>query len=110
MNFEVIATQPFERKLRKLAKRHKSLVADLTNLIEHLSTNPTLGTALGNDCYKIRLAILSKGRGKSGGARLNTFVRIVKNTVYLLDMYDKSDQASISDKELRILMATLTEK
>ena len=77
---------------------------------DSLSTNPTLGTALGNDCYKIRLAISSKGRGKSGGARLITFVRIVKNTVYLLDMYDKSDQASISDKELRILMATLTEK
>ncbi len=110
MSFDVVVTEPFERKVKKLAKRHKSLGSDLASIIDQLSLNPALGTPLGNDCFKIRLAITSKGRGKSGGARLITFVRIVRNTVYLLDLYDKSDQDNISDKELRALIAMLIEE
>jgi hypothetical protein len=55
-------------------------------------------------CYKIRLAIKSKGKGKSGGARVITYYYIVKNTVYLLAIYDKSNQTNISDKELAELL------
>ena len=71
-----------------------------------LLLNP-LWVALGNDCYKIRFAISSKGKGKSGGARLITYVRVLENTVFLLDIYDKSQQATISDKELKLLVALL---
>lgn len=78
MNFDIIATQPFERKLKRLAKKHKSLKADLTKIFEELSINPYSGTSLGKDCYKIRVAISSKGKGKSGGARMITYVRIIK--------------------------------
>ncbi len=69
MSFNVIVTEPFERKLKRLAKKHKSLKADLVLLIEQLAENPTLGTPIGKECYKIRLSITSKGKGKSGGAR-----------------------------------------
>lgn len=109
MSFEIIATQPFERKLKRLAKKHKSLSADLAAIFDELETNPTLGTPLGKDCYKIRLAISSKGKGKSGGARIITFVRIIKNTVYLLDIFDKSEQANITDKELQLFIELLSE-
>lgn len=61
------------------------------------------GTSLGNNFYKIRLAITGKAKGKSGGARVITFVRVVKQTIYLAAIYDKSEQASISDKELKWL-------
>lgn len=61
------------------------------------------GTPIGNDCYKIRLAIKSKGKGKSGGARVITHVYVSKTTVYLLIIYDKSDQKNISDNELKEL-------
>jgi hypothetical protein len=109
MSFNVIATEPFERKLKKLSKKHKSLKSDLLAVIEQLAENPTLGTPLGKECYKIRVAITSKGKGKSDGARLMTYVRILKHTVFLLDIYDKSDQSTISDKELKFLIELLAE-
>ncbi|MDH5381435.1 MAG: type II toxin-antitoxin system RelE/ParE family toxin [Cyclobacteriaceae bacterium] len=109
MSFDVIATDPFERKLKKLAKKHKSLKADLSIIIDQLTISPDLGTPLGKDCYKIRVAITSKSKGKSSGARLITYIRVVKETVYLMDIYDKSDQSTISDKELRLLVDLLAE-
>lgn len=108
MSFDVIATEPFERKLKRLAKKHKSLSKDLAVVIDELTENPTLGTSLGKDCYKIRIAISSKGKGKSGGARMITYVRVVKNTVFLMDIYDKSEQANISDKEMQQLIDILS--
>lgn len=108
MSFEVIATNPFARKLKRMAKKYKSLKTDLAALIEQLAENPTMGTPLGKECYKIRVAILSKGKGKSGGARIITYVRVVKNTVFLLDMYDKAEQATVSDKELAMLIDMFT--
>ncbi len=65
MSFNIIATEPFERKLKRLAKKHKSLKTDLLEVIEQLEENPTLGNPIGKDCYKIRVAITSKGKGKS---------------------------------------------
>ena len=53
------------------------------------------------------MAITSKSKGKSGGARLITYVRIVQNSVFLLDIYDKSEQPNISDKELKLLIEIL---
>jgi hypothetical protein len=68
-----------------------------------LEENPVIGTPLGNSCYKIRLAISSKGKGKSGGARVITCVIIADKDVYLADIYDKSEQENISDKRLKEL-------
>ncbi len=110
MSFEVIATDPFARKLKKLAKKYKSLKSDLLYILEELKENPKLGIPLGKECYKIRVAISSKGKGKSGGARLITYVRIINNTIYLIDIYDKSNQATISDKELKLLIELLAEE
>ena len=53
---------------------------------------------------KIRLAIKSKGKGKSGGAGGITYLFIENETVYLLSLYDKSEQNSISDKEIKDLL------
>ncbi|MDD4969604.1 MAG: type II toxin-antitoxin system RelE/ParE family toxin [Paludibacter sp.] len=107
MSFDVIATKPFERKVKRLAKKYKTFASDLANVIEVLSENPLMGTQISKDCYKIRIAITSKGRGKSGGVRLITYVRIVSTTVYLLDIYDKSEQSNITDKELKMLIDIL---
>ena len=107
MNFEVIATEPFERKIRKLSKKYKSLKEDLLPIISTLEQNPTMGTSIGKECFKIRVAISSKGKGKSGGGRLITLVRIVNKKVFLLDLYDKADQENISDKMLINLISFL---
>ncbi len=59
------------------------------------------GTAIGRGCYKIRLSIASKGKGKSGGARVITHIQIIKTKVYLLSIYDKSEMGTISDNEIK---------
>jgi hypothetical protein len=73
-------------------------------LFESLEEEPEQGTALGKDCYKIRMGIASKGKGKSGGARVITCVKIVAENIFLLTIFDKSDKEDISDKELKELL------
>ena len=109
MNFEVRATKYFLQQAKKLSKRHASLKQDLAVLIDELAENPLQGTALGKDCFKIRLAISSKGKGKSGGARVITNVKIIGKKVFLMDIYDKTDLDNISDKKLENLINNLPE-
>ena len=101
MSFNIIPTPPFEKDLKQLAKKYPSVKKDIADLGSKLLKEPKLGTPLGNDCYKIRMAITSKGRGKSGGARVITFVQIVRTSIFLLAIFDKADFENISDKELK---------
>lgn len=101
MSFNIIPTPPFEKELKHLAKKYPSIKKDIAVLVSRLMEEPKLGTPLGNDCYKIRMAITSKGKGKSGGARVITFVQIIETSIFLLAIYDKADAANISDKELK---------
>lgn len=107
MSFEVLTTSDFKRDSKPLLKKYKSLKAEILGLIASLEEDPTKGTPLGNDCYKIRLAITSKGKGKSGGARVITCVKVVDGFVYLLTIYSKSEKDNISDKELQELLKRL---
>ncbi|MDN0080649.1 type II toxin-antitoxin system RelE/ParE family toxin [Bacteroides gallinaceum] len=97
----------FRKEFKKLAKKYRSLPFDLERLIESIQENPIQDTDLGNKLRKIRLAITSKGKGKSGGARIITYAITVREDgieVTLLTIYDKSDQENISDKELLDLL------
>ena len=100
---------------KPLLKKYHSLSRDLLLLEKELLETPRLGTPLGHDTYKIRLKISSKGKGKSGGARVISlvetsligFTEIVSDeevTVNLITIYDKGDVANISDKELKDLI------
>ena len=100
MSYKISSIPLFDKQAKRLAKKYPSLKKDLGELIENLSTEPEQGKALGNNFFKIRLAIASKGKGKSGGARVITFVKVVQTTVYLAFIYDKSDKATVTDKEL----------
>lgn len=104
MSYNLIVTPAFERDSKPLLKKHKSLKTDLAGLFKSLENKPTQGKPLGKDCYKIRLAITSKGKGKSGGARVITCVKIISEKVFLLTIYDKSEKEDISDKELNELL------
>jgi mRNA-degrading endonuclease RelE of RelBE toxin-antitoxin system len=103
VKFSIYYTPEFEKQLKRLSKKHKSLNRDIAALVKQLEETPTSGTPLGNNCYKIRLAISSKGKGKSGGARIITCVIVADSEVYLADIYDKSEQENISDKRLKEL-------
>ncbi|HRI59474.1 MAG TPA: type II toxin-antitoxin system RelE/ParE family toxin [Saprospiraceae bacterium] len=97
-------TETFERQAKKLVKKYRSLVNELIQLRQNLERDPFQGTPLGKDCYKIRLAIASKGAGKSGGGRVITCVKIVHDTVYLIALYDKAEKENLADKELDELL------
>lgn len=103
MNFDVRTLPNFEREAKRLTKKHRSLKKDLLILVESLEKSPQQGEPIGNDFYKVRLAISSKSSGKSGGARIITCVKIIKTVVFLTSIYDKSEKATITNQELKLL-------
>ncbi len=107
MGYRIKFAGSFEQELKKLARKYRSLTEEAAELIAALKISPRTGTSLGQNCYKVRLKIASKGGGKSGGARVITCVLAVRETVYLLSIYDKAEQDSISDKRLAELLAAL---
>lgn len=100
MTYKIELTENFKKEAKKLIKKYASLRLEIVEMGKELEKNPTLGTPLGNDVYKIRLAIASKNKGKSGGARIISFVKIIDETVYLLSIYSKGEKDSISDREI----------
>lgn len=101
MSYKVATIPLFDKQAKRLAKKYPSLKNDLTVLVNSLANHPEQGVALGNNFYKIRMAITAKGKGKSGGARIISFVKIRANTVYLSYIYDKGEKESITNKELQ---------
>jgi mRNA-degrading endonuclease RelE of RelBE toxin-antitoxin system len=104
MNYEIVAIPNFGKELKKLSKKYPSLKEDFSDLIQSLQETPIQGVFLGKNCFKIRMSIKSKGKGKSGGARVISLVKINKNTVFLLLVYDKADKENISNTELKALI------
>ncbi len=107
MNYKVETTPQFLSEAKKLSKKYASLKNDIAALAEQLTANPNTGTPLGKDFYKKRMAITSKGKGKSGGARIINCVKIIASTVYLASIFDKSEKENITDKELKELAKTI---
>lgn len=104
MSYNILTIPPFDKRFKRLAKKYPSLKAEYALLIDELQSKPTTGISLGNNCYKIRIAIGSKGKGKSGGARVITYVRVVEGSVFLLSIFDKSEHENIPDSELNDLL------
>ncbi len=103
MSFKIETLTIFNKQAKRLSKKYPSLKNDLAMLFKSLEDDPTQGKALGNSFYKLRLAIGSKNKGKSGGARIITYVKITATTVYLTSIYDKSEKNNFTDKELEIV-------
>lgn len=104
MSFEVETVRTFDKQIKRLAKRYPSLKKYLVQLREKLVDDPFQGVALGKDCYKIRFAISSKNKGKSGGARVITNVHVVGRKVFLLSIYDKRLKSNLNEGELDALL------
>ncbi|AKD53722.1 type II toxin-antitoxin system RelE/ParE family toxin [Spirosoma radiotolerans] len=107
MSYSVETIENFEREAKRLKKKYKSLKAELSQLIDDLEKNPFQGVAIRDGFYKIRLGIRSKGKGKRSGARIITCVRVVDEIVYLVSIYDKSEQTDISHETLDRLLTEL---
>lgn len=106
MSFSVIPTDKFKKEAKRLIKKFPSLLQELSTLNDLLVSQPESGTSIGNNTFKIRIAIKSKGKGKSGGARVITYVVTANKEVYLLTIYDKSEMENIDDKTLKSIIST----
>ncbi len=114
MSVKIIATQDFARRLKKLIKKYKSLKGEIAILQQSLHDNPTQGTSLGDNAYKVRVAVKSKGKGKSGGLRVISYLEMAvvvekEDRLFLLTIYDKSDTETISKEEIRQMINNIEE-
>lgn len=103
MTYDFRPSPDFERQAKKLAKHYPSFKKDLLLFLESLKADPWQGVDLGNGIRKVRMTISSKGRGKSGGARvitMNVNVDVEKMIIALLYIYDKAEMANVSDQFL----------
>lgn len=98
----------FERGAKALRKKYASFESDYDTFLNELESNPYAGESLGQHTYKHRMAIASKGKGKSGGARVITYNIKQKSEeevlITLMAIYDKSDIENVTDAFLRSLV------
>jgi mRNA-degrading endonuclease RelE of RelBE toxin-antitoxin system len=117
MSCKIVVIDDFKRDAKKLVKKYVSLKTELAELQAQLLKKPRMGTLIYENTYKIRVAVKSKGKGKSGGLRVISHVveveiRVEENTtqnftVFLLAIYDKSETENITDKDLKNLIAEI---
>ena len=108
MSYNIHVIPPFENQLKRLSKKYNSLKHEFAEFIDKIEENPFQGTSIANSCYKIRISIKSKGKGKRGGARIIAHVVVSQQDVYLLAIYDKSEKDNLSNKELKELLSFIT--
>ena len=116
MKISIQVAENFKKKAKPLLRKYPSLRIELKLLEQTLTKNPTFGTPMGGQVYKIRLAIKSKGRGKSGGARIITYLEIEfigeettseQTVVNLISIYDKAEIATLTDSEIQKIISNL---
>lgn len=108
-DLQIVTTATFNKSADKLSKKYPSLPTDFIDLRETLKANPFEGVPLGRNCYKIRMKIASKKTGKSGGARVITPVKMERHRITLLNIFDKSEKETLTDKELNDLLKQVPE-
>lgn len=96
------------RMVKPLWKKYASFEQDYLQLLDELRSNPFVGTPLGEGVRKVRMPISSKGKGKSGGARVLTY-NVNKESddeikVTLMSIYDKSKISNVSDEYISFLI------
>ena len=104
MKYRIDTYIEFDKEFKRLSKKYHSLKSDLAALVKQLEQNPTLRADLGNGLHKVRMSIASKGKGKSGGARVITVIIALSQTekqIGLHFIYDKSERENISNQELQ---------
>ena len=103
-NITISVSDDFAKEAKRLAKKYPSFKQDYKDFLDSIKENPLQGDEITKNIRKIRMAIKSKGKGKSGGARVMSFVKVTDTTVLLFSIYNKGDKDSISEKEIEELI------
>ena len=111
MDLQLLYHPQFSKDVKRLSKKYKSLVSDLKSIISEIQNNPEIGIDLGHGLRKVRMAIASKGKGKSGGARIITYQKLIITDncimIVFLAMYDKNEIDNVSDEYIKYLLETM---
>ncbi len=107
MTYRLAFTKSFGRELKRLKKKYPSILADLDKIAVELLERPFLGNPIYKNCYKVRVPISSLNKGKSGSARLITYVVHSKSTIFLIAIFTKTERSSTSDEEIKHLIREL---
>ena len=97
-NITISVSDAFAREAKRLAKKYRSFKNDYAEFLKSIKENPLQGDEITKNIRKIRMAIGSKGKGKSGGARVITFnilTDVQNGQVVLLLIYDKEDASTV---------------
>ena len=109
MNVTFKISPEFERNFKRLSKKYPSLINDVAGLQQELLSNPLQGSDLGQHIRKVRMAIASKGKGKSGGSRVLTYNVTTTETgdmeITLLTIYDKGEIPNVTDAYIKWLVS-----
>ena len=106
MSYEVIAVDEFQKDVKQLFKKYKSIKSDILELIETLERNYDIGTSLGDSLYKIRVRNSDIG-GKRGGYRVIYYALLPNGKIYLLTMYSKTKKETVDMKKLQPILNRL---
>lgn len=107
MKYTIKPLSQFMKAAKRLKKRYASFNDDYERLLDRLEADPTLGTSLGNNMRKIRMGVVSKGKGRRGGLRVVTYTAIVaieETNIYLVYIYDKSERNNVTEAELKMIL------
>lgn len=107
MKVQIYTEKEFERQLRKLSKKYHSIIKDYDTFLDELEKDPYQGSSLGKGVRKVRMTIASKGKGKSGGARVITYNLYQEGDSIIIDLltiYDKGEISNITDDFIKYLL------
>ena len=108
MNFEV--APEFEKAFKRLYRKYPSLKRDYISFLSELEKNPTMGDEIFPNCRKVRIAIKSKQKGKSGGGRIIFYFEIIQDKIILIFIYDKSEMENVQTAYIEQILRTLLSK
>lgn len=107
MPFEIIASESFKNEVLKLSKKYKSIADDIESFklqLQEYFLTPKKKDMVYSNTYKLRMALTDNKKGKSGGVRILVYAIIIKNKLYLLDLYTKSEMDNVSDEYIKSIL------
>lgn len=105
LELNIEKTDLFEKLIKKLKKRYPNIENELDIFLDSIEDVKQLGNPLGNNLYKARIKNSDAQRGKSGGYRLISYLKLVNKKLTLVYIYSKSDLENIDESELDKLIS-----
>lgn len=112
LSIEIALTPRFQRDLRELAKRYRSIRSDIQPLIDQLQAGEIPGDRIAGikyQVFKVRIKNSNIQKGKSGGYRVIYYLKNAQGII-LTTIYSKSDLTDVSNEIIEQAIAQYEEE